>query len=153
MYTTEMYDEDKAALDAATNSLSALVVGEKIEECAKFGNEYSRIAQYFDGLMTRRVLRTFLTISQSPRITGMECGEFTRTLSEVDKMLKSKRKFFRKPVKKCFSPATHGRGCACANLARFRAKSVEAESTKVSLSESNSLEREEQRLRRELLKL
>lgn len=153
-YTTEMYDEDKAALDAATSSLSALVVGEKTEECSKFGHEYSRIAQYFEGITTRRVLRTFLTIAQASRITGMEVGEFSRTLAEVDKMLKSKRKFFRKPAKKCFSPMTHGKGCACANLARFRAKSAELETPKkATLSESPSLERQEKELRAKLVEL
>lgn len=153
-YTTEQYDEDKAALDAATSSLSALVVGEKSEECAKYGNEYSRIAQYFEGITTRRVLRTFLTIAQSPKISGFELGEFSRTLAEVDKMLKSKRKFFRKPAKKCFKPLLHGAGCMCARLANSKSRLEPVEEPKKAvLVESPSLERQEQELRAKLIEL
>jgi hypothetical protein len=152
-YTTEQYDADKEALDAAQSVLSALVVGEKNEACAQYGEDFARMAQYFDGLAVRRVLRTFLTIAQSPKISGMECGEFARTLGDVDRMIKSKRKFFRKPAKKCFSPMTHGKGCCCARLAAAKAKlevTDEAKPLKASLVESNSLEGEEKRLREAL---
>lgn len=158
-YTTEQYEADRTALNAAQNVLSALVVGEKNETCAEFGEDYARMAQYFEGIAVRRVLRTFLTIAQAPRITGMECGEFSKTLAEVDRMIRSKRKFFRRTPKKCFKPLLHGKGCACANFARSKAKMDEpleltpTAEEKLSFSNSNILDREEQRLRREMLKL
>lgn len=154
-YSQEEFEQDKAALDAARDVLSALVVGEKTEVCSQFGNEYSRISQYFDGISQRRVLRTFLTITSAPRITGMECREFNQTLEQVDKMLKSKRQFFRRQPKKCFKPLVHRQPCFCARLAKSKARMDEPQelAPEKGLNTTSALDREEQRLRRELLNL
>lgn len=151
-YTQEIYLEDKAAVDGARDVLSALVVGEKVGQTKEFGPYYARIANYFNGLMVRRVARTFLTIATGERISGFECGEFSRTLDAVDKMLKSKRTFFRKPGKKCLKPKLHGPGCMCARLAKAKANMDEPmKPTDVLTSSVSMLDAEEAKLRRELL--
>jgi len=132
-YTNELYAEDKAALDAAREVLSALVVGEKCGVTTDYGPYFARISSYFasydpigkvmhNGEAVRRVARTFLSICHSEKITGFECREYTHTLDEVEKKLKGMRTFFRKQPKKCFKPNVHRQPCHCARLANSKAQ-------------------------------
>jgi hypothetical protein len=132
-YTNELYNEDKAALDAARNVLSALVVGEKSGEAAEYGPYFARIASYFasydpigkvmhNGEAVRRVARTFLVISEARQIDGMTLREINHTLDEVEKKIKGMRTFFRRQPKKCFNPNGHRQPCFCARLANSKAQ-------------------------------
>jgi hypothetical protein len=127
MYTREMYEQQKKALDAATGVISALTQGERANECSIYETEYAEIASYFAvrnlhtgvdtiGATARRVFRMFTKIMTAPRITGFEANEYGVLLKQCQDKIKSLRVFKRKPKIKCFEPRVHRQPCYCARM-------------------------------------
>lgn len=132
-YSLEDFVRDKKAIDAVRNGLSRLRVGEETGELREYQEDFIRISHYFDipgnaarpshsGLMVRRIAKMFLDVTTHNEISGFACLDYENLLTVVMAMIKSKRTFRRKAAKKCLAPDIHGKGCACGNLARFKAK-------------------------------
>jgi len=129
-YTRELYDLDKAALDAAQTELNRLVAGEGDGRLALFEQDFHRISGYFkieDGRGIEKqiscglILRMFTRMMNSKSITGFQCQEYKVLLDWCIKKCKSMRVFKRRAKIKCFSPRVHQQPCFCARLAAVEA--------------------------------
>lgn len=124
-YGREQFEMDILAVRSAQDRLSALTLGERLGECAKFGPDYARISNYFledrNGVLfgvpqSTKVARMFVNITEGNGIQGFETVRYETLLKEVEAKLKSMRVFRRKMKKKCSQPGAHRQPCYCAAM-------------------------------------
>jgi len=145
-YTQEQYKQDKIAVDAAIQDLSALTIGQKVGRTAIYQGEYARIAQYFEPVheQVRDTARMFMHISTADRISGFDCLTYQARLEQIVKKIKSMRVFRRRLKIRCLFPKLHEKGCVCADWKRLMEASNESQESgpeKPSRAEESALER------------
>jgi len=125
-YSQEQYKQDKIAVDAAMQDLSALTIGQKVGRTAIYQGEYARIAQYFEPIKetVRDTARMFMHISTADRISGFDCLTYQARLEQIVKKIKSMRVFRRKRKISCFEPKLHLQPCYCARLRAIEAATL-----------------------------
>ena len=123
----EQYLEDAAAIQAATNALSALVVGEGNGRLIAFQQDLIRIVGYYqpNEMMFELCLKMVVDITENDRISGLNCRRYEGFLAQMLKKCKSMRIFRRKGKKNCAMPKVHNQPCFCLKLAELKANQAQ----------------------------
>ena len=121
-YTLDEYKQDFAALNAATNALSAYVVGEGQDRLDSVAVDLLAIRGYWNEkhVMYVPYSKMVVNLLQENQISGFDSAIYAGLLAQAVKKIKSMRPVFRKKKEPCFAPLVHPKKCACANLARFK---------------------------------
>jgi hypothetical protein len=118
-YTLEMYDTDIAALNQATNALSAFIAGEGEGRLTNVSAELLNITNYWtpEEAMWEPMTKMMIDLVENGKVSGINGVRYAALLAQAVKKVKSMRPFFRKKKQPCLYPQFHRQPCYCGNMA------------------------------------
>lgn len=126
---------DIAIVDATISALGARIIGEKLDVCEGYLNDYVRISRFWaapslvEYNKQMPVLHMFIDLARSAKISAFALPGYEKLLKETRKMIQAKIFFRRKQVDatdNCDSPDVHDvvNGCFCKKWAERKAKTL-----------------------------
>lgn len=121
-YTQEQFEIDKAACNAAINSLSAYRIGEARGRLDNYAVDLMNLTTYWEPheLMWEPVVKMMIDLVENDSITGLNCLRYAALLAQVLKKCQSKRVFRRRKAATCLFPKLHAQPCSCAKTAELK---------------------------------